>query len=122
MKPVVFDSSFLISVAEHPTGWHESITELVGGFEPVALDCVLEELNSISEEAGKRGRFARLAITMAEKFRRVGCGGADVDSEILSYAVANSAMVATIDGEMLRALNRQGVGCVTLHGGRVALA
>ena len=123
MRKVVFDSSFLIAVLEKPTTWYEDISEKVGRFQPVILDCVKKELTKLSEGETKRARYARLALELTKEFELEMCGGGlPVDDEITSYSKGASAFVATVDAKLLSSLRKTRVGAITLKSGRVALA
>jgi rRNA-processing protein FCF1 len=110
-----------MAVAQHPTAWFEDTRECLGGFEPVILDCVLSELKRIAEERRLRARYARIALTLAKGFLVVKGGGGAADDEITSYAGSADAVVATVDGEMIRRLAALGMKGITLKSGRVAL-
>lgn len=118
---VLFDSSFLIAVAEHPTTWLEDMIEMIGKFEPVILTCVQEELKRTSAREGRKGRYARVAMELAKNFSTVRCGRAGVDEEIVSAALSTKAMVATVDGGLAGTLKAVGVKVVGLRSGRVSL-
>ena len=123
MRKVVFDSSFLIAVLEKPTTWYEDVSEKVGRFQPVILDCVKKELTRLSEGETKRARYARLALELTKEFELEKCGGGlSVDDEITSYSKGASAFVATCDAKLLSSLRKTRVGAITLKSGRVALA
>jgi rRNA-processing protein FCF1 len=121
LTKVIFDSSFLMAVVEHPTTWFEDITEKIGGFEPVALECVLAELRRLALGDGRKGRAARVALELAEGFSRVPRGGARTDEEITSAALTMNATVATADRDLARSLVARKVRVVGLHSNRVAL-
>jgi rRNA-processing protein FCF1 len=121
LTKVIFDSSFLMAVVERPTTWSEDITEKIGRFEPVALECVLAELRRLASGDGRKGRAARVALELAEGFSRVPCGGAGPDEEIMSAALTMNAAVATADRDLVRSLGTRGVRVVGLRSGRVAL-
>jgi rRNA-processing protein FCF1 len=121
LTKVIFDSSFLMAVAERPTTWLEDITEVIGGFEPVALQCVLAELRRLALGNGRKSRAARVALELAEEFSRVPCGGARTDEEIMSAALTMNATVATADRDLARSLGSRKVRVVRLRSGRVAL-
>jgi rRNA-processing protein FCF1 len=121
LTKVIFDSSFLMAVAERPTTWLEDITEVIGGFEPVALQCVLAELRRLAPGNGRKSRAARVALELAEEFSRVPCGGARTDEEIMSAALTMNATVATADRDLARSLGSRKVRVVRLRSGRVAL-
>ena len=118
---VIFDSSFLMAVAEHPTTWFEDMVEGIGKFEPVLLECVSRELEKLASGQGRRARAARVSLDMSTKFSRVPCGRAKVDDEIASAALGSKGLVATADAELIRALKSAHVGVISLSGGRVAL-
>ena len=121
MRQVVFDSSFLMAVAEAPTTWLDDTTGIVGKFEPVLLDCVRAEMLKLAAEGSKRSRFARAGLQMASGFRVLPCGKAQVDDEIVSVALSNGAVVATVDGALIAALRGAGVSVISLKSGRVGL-
>jgi rRNA-processing protein FCF1 len=117
---VVFDSSFLMAVAEEPTTWFEDMVDVVGKFQPVLLSCVREELEKLASGEGRRSRSARVALEMASGFAGGGCGGAAVDDEIVSFALTEGAAVATTDAGLLESLRGARVKAITLRGGRVS--
>ena len=121
MQRVIFDSSFLMAVVEFPTTWYEDITDALGKFQPVLLQCVARELERISSGQGRRARYASLALTLASEFQVEECGGVGVDEEIVSKALTLTAAAATADRELLRSLRSSGVRVIGLRGGRVAL-
>ena len=121
MEKVIFDSSFLMAVLERPTTWYEDITEGIGRFEPVLLDCVRGELEKLAAAKDKRGRAASFSLDLASRFSRAPCGKARVDDEIVSAALSMKALVATTDSELWRSLEAVHVRVITLRSGRVAL-
>lgn len=118
---VVFDSSFLMAVVEHPTTWFEDITQFVGKFAPTVLDCTLGELKRISGKQLKRSKTASLALELAKDFAIEGSGKGKVDDEIASYALARRCAVATVDMELIRTLKARRLKVLGLRSGRVAL-
>jgi rRNA-processing protein FCF1 len=121
LTKVVFDSSFLIAVVERPTTWYDDITDALGRLEPATLDCVLSELDALSKKGGKRAKYASLAKSLTQGFEVGKCGQSKVDDEILSYARTNSAVVATVDQDLIRTLKKLGIGGVTLRRHRVSV-
>lgn len=118
----IFDSSFLMAVVDRPTTWFEDMVDALGGFHPILLDCVEQELLKISGGSGKRSRTARVALDLAANFARLHCGSGAVDDEIASAGVSDKAAVATADGDLVATLKRLHVTVVTLRGGRVVVA
>ena len=121
MQKVIFDSSFLMAVAENPTTWFEDIVEQAGMIEPVLLGCVREELESMASEDGRKGRLARVSLEMASSFREAPCGKGKVDDEIVSAAATLSALVATTDTRLSESLKGSHVRVIRLKKGRTSL-
>lgn len=123
-QKVALDSSFIIAVMQHPTTWAEDITERLGGFTPVVLASVRDELRRLARKGDRKGRFASLGLDMLEAGRLTVLpdGGGSPDDEIISYALREGAAVATIDSELAERLRASRVRTViTLRGGRVYL-
>ncbi|HME18193.1 MAG TPA: hypothetical protein VKF15_00455 [Nitrososphaerales archaeon] len=121
MRKVIFDSSFLMSISESPTEWRDGILELLGGFEPVLLDCVRDELLALSNGRGRKARLAGLALQLAAGFSPGPCGQAGVDDEVASAAIGGGAAVATVDRALTATLRAMHVDVVGLRSGRVML-
>jgi rRNA-processing protein FCF1 len=110
-----------MAVAENPTTWFEDIVAGVGKFEPVLLDCVRGELDSLATGEGKKARLARVSLDMASRFNGVPCGKAPVDDEIASAALSYPALVATADSGLAASLRASHVTVISLRKGRVNL-
>ena len=121
MKRVIFDSSFLMAVAESPTTWFEDIVQEVGEFQPMLLTCVKDELVRLASGQGRRALSARVALEMASSFSEGRCGGASVDDEIESSALTLGALVATTDSGLRGSLRAAHVEIVSLRRGRVSV-
>ena len=121
MPRVIFDSSFLMAVADAPTSWHEDIVDRVGKFEPVLLECVGEELQRLALGKGRKSSSARVALDLSAKFIRLACGGARVDDEIISAASTVGAIIATTDAEMARTAKAAHLRVISLRKGRVGV-
>lgn len=121
MRTVLFDSSFLMAIMEHPTTWYEDILEGVGSFKPTVLDVVQQELAKVSKGMGKRSRFAALALELSTNFAtaKARSKNGKPDDELISYAKEKRAMVATIDSELMERLAALKVPVITLRRGRV---
>jgi len=122
-RRVLFDSSFLISVMERPTPWLEDILEKVGGFEPVVITPVYAELERLAAGRGRGARFASLAKQLADSgaLKVENTGGERADDELISRALDDGALVATVDSALIEQLKASRVGVVRLRGGRVEL-
>lgn len=121
MPEVIFDSSFLMAVAERPTTWSEDMTQLIGRFDPVVLDCIYDELGRLASGSGKKARVARVAMELAEDFEKGTCGEGQPDDEIASAALGRKAAVATADSGLAATLRKLNVKVVGLRSGRAAL-
>ena len=122
-RAVAFDTSFLMAVMERPTPWSEDITDSVGGFTPVVLSSVRDELARLAAKGDGNGRFAALALEMLKQgaFKLEPDGNGKPDDEIVSFALREGAAVATIDSELAKSLKASRVQTViTLRGGRVS--
>jgi rRNA-processing protein FCF1 len=120
---VLFDSSFLISVMEHPTSWREDIREKVGGFQPVVIQPVLSELERLSNGKSRASPYASLARTLVDRGELIvlGSPGLKADDELISMALEGNTMVATIDADLSRQLKALHIRVIGLRGHRVAI-
>ena len=118
---MIFDSSFLMAVADTPTTWFEDISARVGRFEPVLLECVGGELQRLASGKSGKSKIARVALDLSSQFVRTGCGSARVDDEIISAASTDGALVATTDAELARAARAAHLRVISLRKGRVTL-
>ena len=121
MTEVIFDSSFLMAVAETPTSWFEDIVDNVGSFRPVLLECVGEELQKLASGRGDRSRTARVALDLAFAFEQRPCGSARVDDEIVSAAAGGKRLIATVDRDLARSASAAHIPVITLSKGRVSV-
>ena len=122
-RKVLFDSSFLIAVMEHPTPWEKDLLERVGGFEGVIILPIYAELVSLADRAERESGFARLALQLVDMGRIVleNAGVGRPDDELVSYALSHDALVATVDEALIEQLEAARVGVIRLRGGRVRL-
>ena len=120
MVQVLFDSSFLMAVVEHPTTWFEDITDIVGKVRPAILKCTVEELQKIAQKQLKKSRTAALVLELSKEFGVEKSGSGKADDEIVSYALAKQCVVATVDHELIRTLRARKVRVLGLRSGRVA--
>jgi rRNA-processing protein FCF1 len=121
LQRVIFDSSFLMAVAENPTTWFEDIVEQAGMIEPLLLECVREELEMMASDQGRKGRLARVSLEIASSFTEAPCGKGKVDDEIASAAATLSAFVATTDRKLFDSLKGSHVKVIRLRKGRTSL-
>jgi rRNA-processing protein FCF1 len=121
LQRVIFDSSFLMAVAENPTTWFQDIIQSLGGFEPILPVCVRDELSRLALGRGNQARKARVALELAANFVITSCGNAAVDDEIVSAALTKGAAIATTDSDLALSAKAAHLRVVLLRSGRVAL-
>jgi rRNA-processing protein FCF1 len=121
---VLFDSSFLIAIMEHPTPWREDLIEKIGGFEPVVIQPVYDELVGLSGGRDRASGYAALAkglVDRGELVIRRPKGNGKADDELISLALDGDAFVATLDKELMGQLRALHLRVVSLSGGRVSV-
>ena len=119
MKEVIFDSSFLMAVGERPTSWEDDVSRIFGGFRPIMLATVKDELGRLASRVGRKAAAAKVALEISRGFRVVDAGPGSPDDEIVSTALRLGAAVATVDKDLSLTLSKLHVPVVTLHTGRV---
>ena len=91
---------------------------LIGGFEPVVLKRVMDELEGLSQQKGHTGAAARLGLTFARKCIIV--DGRDlksgsVDEQVIEYAAQNGCLCVTNDRRIRDALFACGIGVISMR-------
>ncbi len=112
---VILDTNILIYSASKPFNLESEMRRM--GFSSVAVPSfVLDELSSIGRSFNKRGKFARLALQIAQHFDTIGAAveGADVDEKILRLAKEMGCAVATADAALRRRLASEGIRVLLL--------
>lgn len=123
-RTVLFDSSFLIAVMEHPGPWREDMLEKIGSFQPVVIQPVYDELARLAGGKNRASRYASLAKEMVDRgelLLQKPHGSGMADDELISLALDESALVATLDAELIRQLRALRIGIIALSGGRVSI-
>ncbi len=119
---VLFDTSFLISVMEHPTSWREDMLDRLGNFRPIVIRPVYEELSRLAARETRGARYASLAKAMVDRGElelQDSVGDGPADDELMSRALEEGAIVATVDNELIRQLSSSKVPVLRLSRGRV---
>ncbi len=95
----------------------DELRSLLGGFEPVVLKRVMDELHGLSMEKGKTGAAARLGLALGQK-----CTVAEgrdlsgsVDEQVIEYAAQNGCLVVTNDRRIRDALFSRGIGVISMR-------
>jgi rRNA-processing protein FCF1 len=94
------------------------LRSLIGGFEPIVLKQVMEELDGLSQEKGQTGAAARLGITLGRTC--IIADGRDlkmrsVDEQVIEYAAQNGCLVVTNDRGIRDALFTRGIGVISMR-------
>ena len=120
MVEVICDTSFLIVLANKPVKGMEEIEVHLGKIDFVVPTVVINELSRLALSAGvKRAKEAKLASELAGRFQIVQLDGESADEIILDYASRHKCMAATIDNELKRKLQRNGISVITLSGSKM---
>lgn len=120
---VLFDTSFLMAVMEHPTSWREDMLERLGSFRPVVIKPVYAELTRLAAGRTRGARYASLAKGMVDRGElelQESGGDGPADDELISRALEGGALVATLDNGLIRQLSSSKVPVLRLSGGRVS--
>jgi uncharacterized protein len=96
----------------------EELRILLGGFEPVVLIQVMEELDGLSKQKGHNGAAARLGLALGGKCiiaegRDLKAGS--VDEQVIDYAAENGCLVVTNDRRLRDALFTKGIGVISMR-------
>lgn len=115
---VLLDANALMAQLQFRLDIFAELTQCIGAYEPVLLDCVRDELRGLAAGHGKDGSSARSALILAERCTVVETGslGGSVDEKILYYASTHGCMVFTNDRDLRTALLSHGVPVISLAG------
>ena len=115
---VLLDANALMMPAQFPIDLFGELRMLLGGFEPVVLKRVMDELDGLSQQKGHTGAAARLGLTLGRT-----CTIADgknlktgsVDEQVIEYAAQNGCLVVTNDRRIRDALFTRGIGVISMR-------
>ena len=96
----------------------DELRMLIGGFDPVVLPGVIQELNGLTRAKGRDGVAARCALTLAEKctiVQNIDLKAGSVDAQVVEYVAQNKCLVVTNDRRVRDALFAQGIGVISLR-------
>ena len=115
---VLLDANALMAQVQFRIDIFAELTQCIGAYVPVLLDCVRDELRGLAVSHGREGSSARSALLLAERCTIIeisACEGS-VDEKILYYASTHGCMVFTNDRDLRTALLAQGVPVISLAG------
>lgn len=96
----------------------EELRTLLGGFEPIVLKRVMDELDGLSQQKGHNGAAARLGLSLGRTC--IVADGTDlktgsVDDQVIEYAVQNGCLVVTNDRGLRDVLLLRGIGVISMR-------
>jgi uncharacterized protein len=96
----------------------DELRNILGGFEPVVLPSVMQELTGLARAKGRDGAAARMGLTIGQRCTVAEDGNLEagpVDAQIIDYAVRNNCMVVTNDRGVREALFARGIGVISMR-------
>ncbi len=96
----------------------EELRTLIGGFEPIVLRQVMDELYGLSRQKGHTGSAARLGLMLGRTC--LIADGSDlktgsVDEQLIEYASRNNCLVLTNDRGIRDVLFTRGIGVISMR-------
>ena len=115
---ILLDANALMMPVQFKVDLFCGLQELVGGFEPVVLPGVIQELTGLCRAKGRDGAAARYGLSLAER-----CTVADasevepgtVDAQLIDYAVRHNCLVVTNDRLVKDRLLENGIGVIVMR-------
>jgi uncharacterized protein len=96
----------------------DELRTLIGGFDPLVLKRVMDELEGLSRQKGQNGAAARLGLALGEKCT-IAQGGdlktGSVDEQVIEYAAQNGCLVVTNDRRVRNELFARGIGVISMR-------
>jgi rRNA-processing protein FCF1 len=114
---VLLDANALLVPVQFGIDIFEEIGRIVGGFEPLTLDSVLEELDRLSRGKGRDAIAARVGRSLCERCRvlKTSAPAVPVDEQLVLYAKEHGCIVVTNDRQLRTTLLEQGIDVITLR-------
>lgn len=114
---VLLDANALLVPVQFGIDIFEEIGRIVGAYEPLTLDSVLEELERLSRGKGRDAIAARVGRSLCERCRVVhaSTSGITVDEQLALYAREHGCIVVTNDRQLRTTLLEQGIDVISLR-------
>ena len=115
---ILLDANALMMPAQFRLDLFDEIRALVGGFEPVVLPGVVQELTGLCRAKGKDGAAARFGLSLSEQCTVADAGDilpGTVDEQVIDYAVRHKCLVVTNDRGVRDALLDHGIGVISMR-------
>ena len=96
----------------------DELRSLLGGFDPVVLKQVMDELEGLSRQKGKTGAAARLGLALGRTCILAAGGdphAGSVDEQVIEYAAQNGCLVVTNDRRIRDELFARGIGVISMR-------
>jgi rRNA-processing protein FCF1 len=96
----------------------DELRSLVGGYEPIVLKRVMDELEGLCREKGRTGAAARLGLAMGRMCTIA--EGHDLkpgtaDEQVAEYAERHGCLVVTNDRRLRDELYARGIGVISMR-------
>jgi rRNA-processing protein FCF1 len=115
---VLLDANALMMPSQFRLDLFDEIRTLVGGFEPVVLPSIIQELTGLSRAQGKDGAAARFGLSLAGQCTVADAGDVSpgtVDEQVIDYAVRHNCLVVTNDRHVRDVLLGHGIGVISMR-------
>ncbi len=115
---ILLDANALMMPAQFRLDLFDEIRALVGGFEPVVLPGVVQELTGLCRVKGKAGAAARFGLSLAEQCTVANAGdivSGTVDDQVIDYAIRHNCLVVTNDRCVRDTLLSHGIGVISMR-------
>jgi len=114
---VLFDTSFLMLIARTGKNLVNIAEDKLGeAIEPCILQDVVDELEKISQQEGKRSKEAKIALKMADKMKKIKHeGDAPVDLKLIEAAQEHRLVLATTDQDIIKEARRRKIPLLIFH-------
>lgn len=114
---VLLDTNALLVPAQFGVDIYTELLGLIGDFEPVTLEEVVNELAGLARGCGRDAVAARVGMALARRSTIVPSesDAESVDERLLEYARREKCVVVTNDRELREALLREGLDVVSMR-------
>jgi uncharacterized protein len=115
---VLLDANALMMPAQFRVDLFDEIRGLVGAFEPVVLQEVVQELTGLCRAKGKAGAAARYGLALVEKCtiaEQDTSASGPVDDRVIEYATTHNCLVVTNDRRVRDSLFERGIGVISMR-------
>ena len=115
---VLLDANALMMPAQFSIDLFDELRQLIGAFEPLVLDSIMNELAGISSGKGRDAAAARYGLGIAQQCITVHSKDPlpdTVDEQVIDYAQKNGCLVVTNDRRLREMLLSRGIGVISMR-------